>query len=232
MQAASAAFVRISDGNVLEFGDDEHRLNRYDYGEKVRFADFSELSESSAVVKVDDPAAQSMGLPWGLLILSWMAFGGWVWHQRRGRPVKLPTGTAPEARPLVPSASVAAIAHWSDPLRLLVLSTQRSYTAAELDALWNIQYIESPETLRAKRSRIIQGVNTEFNLLYGYDLVRRKRDESDRRKVLYHVAALPPNLAKSLQRDGVHEFHADDGADGSDGVTEDGEQNPDGSERW
>ena len=232
LEAALAAEVRITEGNVLEFGPDEHRLNRYDYGEKVRFADFRAPSSLGAVVDSEDDAAQSMSLPWGLLVLSWMAFGGWVWVQRKRRPAPVQAQTEVKKPVAVPAASVAAITHWSDPLRSVVLSSQRSYTAAELDALWNIQYIESPETLRAKRSRIIQGVNTEFNLLYGYDLVRRKRDEHDRRKVLYHVAALPPNLAKSLQRDGVHELHADDGSDGPNGVPEDGEQDADGSERW
>ena len=152
-----------------------------------------------------------------------MAFGGWVWYQRTASNAGGPSSEEPMKPMELPAAAVAAIAHWSEPLRALVISSKRHYTAAELDALWNIQNIESPETLRAKRSRIIQGVNTEFNLLYGYDLVRRKRDDNDRRKVLYHVAALPPNLAKSLQRDGVHELHANDGADGSDGVTEDRE---------
>ncbi len=232
MEAASSAVVRISENNVLEFGQDENRLIRYDYGEKVRFADFQAPAEARALVDLNDEAGEPMGLPWVLLVLSWTVFVGWALTQRKGRSTPRQVMHAPKERGGVPTASVAAIAHWSDPLRSLVLSNKRSYTAAELDALWNIQYIESPETLRAKRSRIIQGVNTEFNLLYGYDLVRRQRDESDRRKVLYFVAALPPNLAKSLQRDGVHELHADDGPDGADGVAEDGEQDADGGERW
>ncbi len=223
MQAASAAVVRTSAGNVLEFGQDEHRLNRYDYGEKVRFADFRAPVEMGAVRPSNEGGAESLGLPWGLLVLSWVGFGGWVWYQRNVQPEPLPSDPGPKESVSLPASSVASIAHWSEPLRSVVLSSKRSYSAVELDVLWNIHNIESPETLRAKRSRIIQGVNTEFNLLYGYDLVRRKRDDNDRRKVLYHVAALPPNLAKSLQRDGMHQLHTDDGSDGSDRVTEDGE---------
>lgn len=223
MQAASGAVVRTAAGNVLEFGQDEHRLNRYDYGEKVRFADFRSPGEMGAVGPSNERGTESLELPWVLLVLSWVGFGGWVWYQRNAQPAPSPSDPRPKEAVSLPASSVASIAHWSEPLRSLVLSSKRSYTAVELDVLWNIHNIESPETLRAKRSRIIQGVNTEFNLLYGYDLVRRKRDDNDRRKVLYHVAALPPNLAKSLQRDGVHEFHADNGSDGSDRVTEDGE---------
>lgn len=48
MQAAFASEVRISKGNVLQFGADENRMNRYDYGEKVRFADFRAPSKMRA----------------------------------------------------------------------------------------------------------------------------------------------------------------------------------------
>jgi len=70
---------------------------------------------------------------------------------------------------------------------------------------------------------MIQTVNTEFNLLFGYDLIRRKREAKDRRKVIYHLSAMPPNLVKLLQRNGMHQLHADHGTYRADGIPEDRE---------
>jgi hypothetical protein len=98
---------------------------------------------------------------------------------------------------------LSSIAHWSPVLRLILLQEKRFFTTAELDALLGIDDIASPETLRARRSRIIQTVNGEFNLLYGMDLILREREKEDRRKSLYRIAFLPPALQKYLQRHGL-----------------------------
>jgi hypothetical protein len=151
--------------------------------------------------------------------------GAWWWKGRRKRVrgVLPLTASMLEGDALGSQDVVEGIAHWSEPLKAVVLSDQNVFTAAELDALFSIADIASPETLRAKRSRLIQGVNTEFNLLFGYELIRRKRDEHDRRKVLYMRSGLPPQLAKGLHRNRVHELHANNGAYGTDRVSKDSE---------
>jgi hypothetical protein len=124
----------------------------------------------------------------------------------------------------------ASIAHWSPALRLVLLQEQRMFTTSELDAMLGIEDIASPETLRARRSRIIQMVNAEFNLLYGMDLILRDRDMEDRRKSVYRLAHLPPTLQKFLHRNGMHQLHGYDGADRSYSVSEHREEHADWGE--
>lgn len=238
VEAVGARHLRTSSGNVLEFGPDEQRIARYDFSEKVRFADFAVPTARGLSVASPELGSDHLGLPWLLLLGSWCAFAGFTWFQwSRSRTKQAAhfrdaaSEVNVDAVPAGPDSPVRfdAISHWSEPLRVLVLSNQRSYASHELDELWDLHFIASPETLRAKRSRLIHGVNTEFNLLYGYDLIRRKRDENDRRKVTYYLAALPPHLAKSLQRNGVHQLHADDGSNGANSVAENSQQDTDRS---
>lgn len=224
--AAEADLLRVVEPNVLEFGTSPTSLNRFDFNEKVRYASFSTPFSGAP----DETAAGQRGgvfTSWSfwLLMGTWMALGGWWWKGRRKRE----RGVLPIAAGMFEGDALATldvvegIAHWSEPLKAVVLSDQNVFTAAELDALFSIADIASPETLRAKRSRLIQGVNTEFNLLFGYELIRRKRDEHDRRKVLYTRSGLPPQLAKGLHRNRVHELHANNGAYGTDRVSKDSE---------
>ena len=224
-QAQGAAYVRSLQPNVLELGSDLNRLNRYDFNEKARYADFAPIRGAAllAVSSMNDEAG--LILPWFLLGLSWLGFGWYLVSRRRnnGSPAVRSKSEEFSSALSYPVTEFASIAHWSQPLRDLILSGRREFTTSELDELFAIHEISSPETLRAKRSRMILGVNTEFNLLFGYDLIRRKRDDIDRRKLLYTLASLPPNLAKSLQRNRMHQLHADNGSDGSDSVTQDSE---------
>lgn len=226
LQAEQASFLRISDRNVFEFGQNVHRMNRYDFNEKVRFADFKQVFRQEDAFEINGLGRASW-IPWVLLVLSWSFFLSWQWthsklrsKQRRFDSLERIEEVPP---PVVESERAAGIAHWSIPLKLLVLSNRKKFSSAEIDELFDLTEILSPETLRAKRSRMIQSVNTEFNLLFGYDLIRRKREDKDRRKVVYHLSALPPNLAKMLQRNGMHEFHADDSPNRADSITEDRE---------
>jgi len=202
----------------------------------------------------------SSGAGWLLFALSGVAWIGLLWRLRRRQPTRmsqpaeqtipLPAGEglgggsspkpeedgADEAAVLERLAAVAegvewaSIAHWSPALRLVLLQEQRVFSTAELDAMLGIEDIASPETLRARRSRIIQMVNAEFNLLYGMDLILRDRDREDRRKSVYRLAHLPPTLQKFLHRNGMHQFHANDGTDRSYSVSEDSEEHADWGE--
>lgn len=222
--AEGAEIVRTGGGNVLEFGSTSGALNRFDFNEKVRYASFSspfEWALADQTLEVNNNLFSNWSF-W-LLLGTWGMFVVWWWRNRGvgANNHEADNGTLLAGESALPQEVLDSIAHWSDPLKLVVLSDQSVFTASELDELFDIHDIASPETLRAKRSRLIQGVNTEFNLLFGYDLIRRKRDDNDRRKVLYTRSGLPPQLAKSLHRNRVHQFHANDGADRTDRVTED-----------
>lgn len=224
--AEDAAVLRVAEPNVLAFGSSPTSLNRFDFNEKVRYASFSTPFTGAS----EETASGQRGgvlTSWSfwLLMGTWMALGAWWWKGRRKRVrgVLPLTASIFEGDAFGSQDVVEGIAHWSEPLKAVVLSDQNVFTAAELDALFSIADISSPETLRAKRSRLIQGVNTEFNLLFGYELIRRKRDEHDRRKVLYMRSGLPPQLAKGLHRNRVHELHANNGAYGTDRVSKDSE---------
>ncbi len=224
MRAEEAEVLRMRTPNVLEFGMSSDALNRFDFNEKVRYASFASPFDwvLPSSVEEQDGGVLSNWAFW-LLLGTWTAFAAWWWRSRgmsrEAASSAVVGGFAYDA--VVSKDAMDSIAHWSEPLKAIVLSDQTVFTAGELDELFAIADIASPETLRAKRSRMIQGVNTEFNLLFGYDLIRRKRDENDRRKVLYTRNGLPPQLAKGLHRNRVHELHANDRADRTDRVSED-----------
>lgn len=225
-QASRAHVIQCKGGNQLEAGPHEGGLSRYDFNEKIRYADFqSPFTSSSNEVGGEISGAASHWSIW-MLALTWGVGAVWFLQKRRRRNSVEENGNpAPhqEVNVTLSKEVLESISHWSEPVKRIVLAEKQVYTTAELDVLFDIQDVASPETLRARRSRLIQSVNTEFNLLFGYDLIRRRRDDNDRRKVLYTRSGLPPQLAKSLQRDRMHELHANNGAYRADGVTEDGQ---------
>lgn len=57
----------------------------------------------------------------------------------------------------------------------------------------------SPESQRARRSKLFREVNAESKLVMGYDLLVRERDPQDRRKVRYRIQSLPPRIQRIVQ---------------------------------
>ncbi len=167
--------------------------------------------------------------PWGLwgwgLFLSVALLWGireWRWRLRLAVPTGSRLVSDPENGEAPPAVDaqwkervvkrvddhgLSSISHWSPMLRLILVQEKRVFTTAEFDVLLGIDDINSPETLRARRSRIIQTVNGEFNLLYGMDLILRDREQEDRRKSLYRIAHLPPALQKYLHKHGLSGAH-------------------------
>lgn len=57
----------------------------------------------------------------------------------------------------------------------------------------------SPESQRARRSKLFREVNAESKLVMGYDLLVRERDPLDRRKIRYRIQSLPPRIQRIVQ---------------------------------
>ena len=247
-----------NEGNALYRGNDSSVVH-LDLGAMAAELTFQEISPRGFLRQwAVSPGILAAG--WFLFALSCLAWTWHLWRLRRSQPSRMSQqaertkavpvgegvrdGSAPiqgeegaeEAAVLERLAAVAegvewaSIAHWSPALRLILLQEQRVFSTSEWDAMLGIEDIASPETLRARRSRIIQMVNAEFNLLYGMDLILRDRDREDRRKSVYRLAHLPPTLQKFLHRNGMHQFHANNGTHRADSVSEDREEHADWGE--
>ena len=57
----------------------------------------------------------------------------------------------------------------------------------ELDTLLGLGLIQSDETKRSKRSRLIQLLNAESNARFGVSVIQRTRSEIDKRVVIYRI---------------------------------------------
>jgi DNA-binding MarR family transcriptional regulator len=66
-------------------------------------------------------------------------------------------------------------------------SDLRQLETEELDALLGIDHLQTPETLRSQRARMISRVNTEYQVLYGQDLIVRGQSPEDRRRSVYFI---------------------------------------------
>lgn len=66
-------------------------------------------------------------------------------------------------------------------------SELRQLETEELDAMLGIDHLQTPETLRSQRARMISRVNTEYQVLYGQDLIVRGQSPEDRRRSVYFI---------------------------------------------
>ena len=204
-------------GNTLYRGNDSAAI-MLELGGMANDLTFAPLHQSGWMTSREVHIPWMYG-GWGLFTCALMVWGWreWQWRSRSTSQVESGPSRAeggigwssPEQErlherleTLVDGNGLSSIAHWSPALRMILLQEKRFFTTAELDALLGIDDIASPETLRARRSRMIQNVNGEFNLLYGMDLIVREREKEDRRKSLYRIAHLPPALQKYLKRNG------------------------------
>ncbi len=77
---------------------------------------------------------------------------------------------------------------FDQPLIHILLEWQgQSITSDKLDELLNIHDIRSAETLRFKRSQLINQVNLEYRSKAGQKLVSRIQDPEDKRKFIYRI---------------------------------------------
>ena len=72
-------------------------------------------------------------------------------------------------------------------LKLLLAQAGQELKTGELDALFGLDDLESPETRRSRRSRSIQVANLEANALYGRSIIERTKSASDKRIVVYQI---------------------------------------------
>jgi len=75
----------------------------------------------------------------------------------------------------------------SEFLTLLLTKAGQELKTGELDALFGLDDLESPETRRSRRSRSIQVANLEANALYGRSIIERTKSASDKRIVVYQI---------------------------------------------
>ena len=163
--------------------------------------DFEERSESTVFMDYFIPALPEAGegnwpvWPWYAVVgLSGVAVGGMWYRKRQSAAPRDSEQPAAIARPISP------VDHWSPAMRALLLHPERELLTSELDELLGIADASSPETLRARRARTVQAVNAEFELLFGYTLIQRERENVDRRKVVYRIAA-PPSMVRKLLKE-------------------------------
>jgi len=178
-------------GDVLGWTSPDGDVFTWDFASRA-----SESVFLNYFVPVDSAPGRTVPhFPWiviPLLVGAGAVLGGW-WVRRDRKRAAVPESTAA-------FESDEGVAHWSPALRALLLHPERELLTAELDELLGISDAQSPETLRARRARIISAVNAEFELLFGYTLIQRDRGNADRRKVIYRLAS-PPSMVRKLLRD-------------------------------
>ena len=59
----------------------------------------------------------------------------------------------------------------------------------ELDVVLGLESVQSDETKRSKRSRLIQLLNAESNARFGVSVIQRTRSDSDKRVIIYRIAS-------------------------------------------
>ena len=72
----------------------------------------------------------------------------------------------------------------------LMKHSKKDFSSEELDVMIGLSNVQSPETRRSRRARIIQLINTESEARFGKVLLMRKKSESDKRVVIYRVQDL------------------------------------------
>ena len=75
----------------------------------------------------------------------------------------------------------------STQLHNVILSAGKQMSTHELDTLLGLGLIQSDETKRSKRSRLIQLLNAESNARFGVSVIQRTRSEIDKRVVIYRI---------------------------------------------
>lgn len=75
----------------------------------------------------------------------------------------------------------------SELIKKLVQSVEMLLSNQELDEVLEIDDDINTDSKRVKRSRIIQEVNSEYQLMAGKELITRQRDPKDKRYMLYRI---------------------------------------------
>lgn len=75
----------------------------------------------------------------------------------------------------------------SELIKKLVLMSEVLLSNQELDDVLEINDDINSDSKRVKRSRIIQEVNQEYQLMAGKELITRQRDPKDKRYMLYRI---------------------------------------------
>ena len=186
MKSSTAATTSLNGLASLVKGN---RIGCFKPGEPLIMEDIDALSQGATwtplVIPLDPEPAQEVALPmtttaarnWLLILVGIQAvvIGGF-WMKRRQRRSGATDNTLeqPEGQP-------------SAFLKLLLAQAGQELKTGELDALFGLDDLESPETRRSRRSRSIQVANLEANALYGRSIIERTKSASDKRIVVYQI---------------------------------------------
>ena len=126
--------------------------------------------------------------PWGLLSMSALAMVGVGFLA--GRRTQF-GGAAPNntiAKPAVDGdVESGSLDKFSVLTSKFIRGGAGEMDTAQLNEFLGLDMEQSVETIRARRAQCIRDVNQEYKLVYGVDLIIRKRDEVDRRRTTYVI---------------------------------------------
>lgn len=132
-------------------------------------------SRTGEVHGMQSPTPDSSGgvSPWWLVALGGLAVlavGGLVFQVAMRRQIRV------------------AQSHRFSPMTSRVLASGRAHLETEeLDAILGIAHLNTPETLRSQRARLIARINTEYHVVNGHELIVRSQNQEDRRRSLYLI---------------------------------------------
>lgn len=193
-------------GDYVEVINKEELL-QFDFAEKALLMhqtifSMPEPGDATWWGKVVGGGAPSPGwsLLWGLLAIAGL---GLALYDRRRRGISMTSvvglkqSNLGRAGDLAGSGVDAGIDYgFSDAFLEIVHLSSEVISMEEFDQLAHGGETLSPESQRARRSKLFREINAESKLVMGYDLLVRERDPQDRRKVRYRIQSLPPRIQR------------------------------------
>ena len=135
----------------------------------------------------DEQAAQS-ALPWGLLSMAALVLAGAGFFVGRLAQLGGAASNHTVAKPMkVGDGESGSLDNFSVLTSRFIRGGARELDTAELNAFLGLDMEQSEETIRARRAQCIRDVNKEYKLVFGVDLIFRKKDEVDRRRTTYVI---------------------------------------------
>lgn len=127
-------------------------------------------------------------VPWGLLSMSALVLVGAGFFAGRRTPHGVAASNNTIAKPAVDGdVEPGSLDKFSVLTSKFIRGGAEEMDTAQLNAFLGLDMEQSVETIRARRAQCIRDVNREYKLVYGVDLIIRKRDEVDRRRTTYVI---------------------------------------------
>ena len=159
-----------------------------------------QAAEAFPIVDVDEPLPSRTGEVQGIQTPTSASNGGvspW-WLVAFGGLAVLAIGGL--VRQVVMRRQIQqAQSHRFSPMTTRVLASGRTHLETEeLDAILGIAHLNTPETLRSQRARLIARINTEYHVVNGHELIVRSQNQEDRRRSLYLIQPTATDGSESV----------------------------------